>query len=70
MSDSSEAEIERKFNLVMTRHPEVDPHTVLRYLRELERPPFERLERALRLGRYSLFKKHSELAWRDEEYDL
>lgn len=70
MNESVKESIERitrRFESVMKRHPEADPHTILRIIRDLEIPPIERLERALSFGRYPLFERVSKISKRTPE---
>jgi hypothetical protein len=47
-------ELGRKLKIVLEHYPEADRDTVVRFLRNLEIPPIERMRRALRFGLHPL----------------
>jgi len=61
MTEESMDRVKRRFELVMKKHPEADPETVITILQILEEPPIDRLNRALYLGRMPLFNRSTDL---------
>jgi hypothetical protein len=49
--------IGQRLEKVLERYPEADRDTVLRFLRNLEDPPIERLRRVLRLGSHAVSRR-------------